>query len=451
MKANPLVLDQHLRVLLAAGGILTGRQLQVSTGKSQPSISLALARLGADVCKLGAARSTRYALTHGILGLPARQRLTRTSPEGLQEVFGELTHLNNGQVHVRSAQGAEWLSSAGGLPWFLEPLRPQGFLGRQLVRLRPDLSADPDAWSAEQVLYMATHHASDPPGAFSLGNEDLDRLVPQAPVPLDARATYYDTVASHIGTTLPTASSAGGEQPKFVTEINRGASYDGAQHDHLIVKFSPPRGTPFGERWHDLLHLEHLALTVLKENGIAVAQTQVVESAQRTYLESVRFDRMGQDGKRHVVAASAVHAEFVGGARQHWIATCEVLTERALLDVAQLHTVASTYLFGQFIGNTDMHFGNMSFFVDDVVSPTLVPTPVYDMLPMMWRPGIHSGALDANPLRMPTQSVGYAVQAQQARAWAIDFWSRAAELPALGAALRQASAASAASLRKLPL
>jgi hypothetical protein len=42
---------------------LTAQQLQSATGKSQPSISLALGKLGSEVCKLGAARSTRYALT----------------------------------------------------------------------------------------------------------------------------------------------------------------------------------------------------------------------------------------------------------------------------------------------------------------------------------------------------------------------------------------------------
>jgi hypothetical protein len=39
-------------------------------------------------------------------------------------------------------------------------------------------------------------------------------------------------------------SSADGEQPKFSTLIHDAA---GAVR-HVLVKFSPPRGTPFGER-----------------------------------------------------------------------------------------------------------------------------------------------------------------------------------------------------------
>ncbi len=40
--------------------------------------------------------------------------------------------------------------------------------------------------------------------------------------------------------------------------------------------------------------------------------------------------------------------------------------------------------FGQLIGNTDMHFGNLSFFVSS--GGPLALTPVYDMLPMLYAP-----------------------------------------------------------------
>ena len=429
-------LTDHLRALLQ-GPPLTARQLQSATGKSQPSISLALAKLGAEVCKLGAARSTRYALTQPILGLPAQQTLTWTTPGGLLKTFGNLCFLRGGQVYVRTPHGADWLGAPGKLPWFLHALRPQGFLGRQLTRLRPDFPADPDQWRTEQVLYMAVNHAIDPPGALNMG-ETAGRLVPEAPTGLLERAAHYDTIARAVTETLPAASSAGGEQPKFTTRVGDA---------HVIVKYSPPRGTPFGERWHDLLHLEHLALSVLAENGIPTALTRILESQARTYLESTRFDRIGLQGKRHVVPASAVHDEFVKSPRRHWVATCEALAQQKMLALEDVKTVASAYLFGQYIGNTDMHFGNLSFFVDDVTKPVLVPTPVYDMLPMMWRPGVHDGALDATPVRPQLAPAGFAAQAALARAWAIAYWERAAQLPNISDALRNASAASAARLR----
>jgi len=438
MKAPTISLTEHLRALLTQGGTLTAQQLQNATGKSQPSISLALAKLGAQVCKLGAARSTRYALTQTILGLPTQQTLTWTTPNGHLQTFGSLHFLQSGQVAVRSEMGvkpAEWLNAPGQLPWFLQTLRPQGFLGRQLTRLRPDFPADPDTWRIEQVLYMAINHAGDPPGALHVG-DTTGRFAPETPSASSDQALQFDALARAVTQTLPAASSAGGEQPKFLTELD---TPDG-QHKHLIVKFSPPRGTPFGDRWHDLLHLEHLALTVLADNGVTVAPTTIVESSERTYLVSERFDRVGLEGKRHVVPASAVHDAFVPTPRQNWVATCEALAARKMLSLAHVNAVASTYLFGQYIGNTDMHFGNLSMFVDDVMQPALRPTPVYDMLPMLWRPGVHGGELDARPVQPQAQPHGYAVLAAQARAWAITYWERAANLSALSPLIRAASA-----------
>ncbi len=458
MNDSYIDLQSHLRAVLAqsepTGTPLTARQLQSATGKSQPSISLALAKLGSEVCKLGAARSTRYMLTQPILGLPAQQALTWTTQDGVMQTFGDLCFLRGGYVHVRTRQGMDWLGAPGKLPWFLESLRPQGFLGRQLTRLRPDFPADPDHWRTEQVLYMAINHAGDPPGALNLG-ETMGSNMDLAPHSLLERAGHYDTLARSVNQTLPAASSAGGEQPKFIAQtiaetiaqtIGDTAAGDG-QREHLIVKFSPPRGTPFGERWHDLLHLEHLALSVLAENGIPAASTRIVESQARTYLESTRFDRIGMAGKRHVVAASAVHDAFVNSPRRHWVATCEALVQQKMLALEDLKTVASIYLFGQYIGNTDMHFGNLSFFVDDVTQPALAPTPVYDMLPMMWRPSVHDGSLDAAPLQPQIQPTGFAAQTSLARAWAIDYWEQAAQLPTLSGALRDASASCAKRLK----
>src|SRR5204863_1704594 len=118
--------------------------------------------------------------------------------------------------------------------------------------------------------------------------------------PLSAarKATAYDALAADAAATLPAGSSAGGEQAKFLARVD---------DRHVLVKFSPPRGTPFGERWHDLLHAEHLALAVLRRHGVPTAATAIVETAQRTHLESTRFDRVGARGRRHAVALDAVH------------------------------------------------------------------------------------------------------------------------------------------------
>jgi HipA-like C-terminal domain len=413
-------LADALRSLLAQAPSMSSAALQAATGMSQASVSMALGQLGAAVHKLGAARSTRYALTQPILGLPAQQALHWCDPLANSTLFGQLTLLHSGDVHVRGPSGGQWLAQRA-LPWFLSSLRPQGFLGRQYTHLRPDFPADPDLWSVPQVLYIAANHITDPPAAFVLGSmSPTSSTAPAIPANDPAAlAARYDQLAARSGQNLPAGSSAGGEQPKFVTRTA------GSAPGHVIVKFSPPRGTPFGERWHSLLHLEHLANEVLRENGVAAAHTRIVQSPQRTYLQSERFDRVGTGGKRHVVAASAVHEAFVTSPRLQWTDTCEALVKHKLLSASDAHTIALSYWFGKFIGNTDMHFGNLSFFVDDVVNPVFTPTPVYDMLPMMWRPDIHQGNLDPSPLREPVIPAGFAAEAALARTWAIEYWQKA--------------------------
>ena len=434
MNSDNLRLLDAVRALLAQAADMSAAQLRSATGKSQSSISLALLGLGKEVQKLGAARSTRYALTQHILGLAASQAVSLTSGAGDIHDFGVLTFLQSNRVHVRGPGSLECLATAR-LPWFLTPLQPQGFLGRELARLRPDFPADPEHWSLAQVLYMAVNHQSDPPGAFQLGGV-RGQLIAETPQDVSLRLAHYDELTRNIDKRLPAGSSAGGEQPKFISTVPADGN---PLHDaHCIVKFTPPRGTPFGERWHDLLQLEHLANEVLRSQGMAAAQTRLLHSQQRSYLESVRFDRIGVAGKRHVVDASALHHEFVKAPRQHWVASCEALVAQALLPVADLRSVVLTYLFGQYIGNTDMHFGNLSFFVDDVAHPRFTITPVYDMLPMMWRPNIHSGMLELDPVRPQLQPAGYGAEAGLAREWALDYWQCAADLTGLSAAMRRA-------------
>ncbi len=445
MSASTLPLPDQILACLSARGALSARELQDATAMSQPSISLALTALGERICKIGAARSTRYVATKTILGLPAKQPLHRADDAGLLTIFGELTYLSDGGTYLQVATKASWLSPSNTLPWFSSPLRPQGFMARQLNVLRPDLPSNPDDWNTEQVLYMAAQHVTDPPGAFSLGPV-ANAAKSTAPADLIERRAHYDNLTADIGKTLPASSSAGGEQPKFIVEISADAH---RAHQHFIVKFSPPHETPFGARWRSLLHLEKLALDTLRQHNIAAATCSIVESATRTYLESQRFDRIGVEGKRHVVAIDALHQEFVGGARQNWIHTCEKLVAKKMLTPESLRTVARIYAFGQYIGNTDMHFGNLSFFIDDVINPAPALTPTYDMLPMMWRPSIHSGALDITPVREPHVLAGYAHEYADARAWATLFWQRAAQIEVLDDAMRDASLASEARVKTL--
>jgi hypothetical protein len=410
-------------------GVLTSAEMQALLGKSQPTVSRLLQGLSAQVLALGTGRATRYALPHAIGGHAAQQPLWWVHEDGRVERWGTLSFIAGERLHVQ-ATGIDVLTQAR-LPWFLAPLRAQGFLGRLLAQRLGvlGLDANPERWPLEHVL-LAALQLHDAPGAIVLGE----------PTPGSAATSSdYDALARDVAATLPAGSSAGGEQAKFLTRAADGR--------HVLIKFSPPRGTPFGERWHDLLHAECMALALLREHGVPVAATRIVETTQRTYLESIRFDRVGAHGRRHVVALDAVHDAFVGGPRQHWGASCEMLV-RQRRAAPELAAQASALLhFGRLIGNTDMHFGNLSLYVEpgDVARGRFRMAPLYDMLPMRWRPDVVSGGLDLAPIEPDATALHSA-----ARPLALTFWERVAGQTAISRAFRDLARTMAERLRVGP-
>ena len=425
-------LQTSLLATLTERGLATSVELQQLTGKSQPTVSRALRGLSKQLVTLGQGKRTRYGLPQAIRDLPAQQPLWWTDAQGRITRFGTLTLLAGGRVHV-AAEGIDVLSR-GQLPWFLAPLRLQGFLGREWA-LRLGLDSSPERWGLEQVLYAALR-IDDHPGAISIG-DIKGEPVPEAPADIGQRAAHYDTLAADVTATLPAGSSAGGEQSKFLSALASG--------ERVLVKFSPPRGTPFGERWHDLLHAEWLALYVLAEHGFDVAPARVIASATRTYFESTRFDRIGAHGRRHAVALDAVDEAFVAGPRQHWAASCEALVAQRRLSQGDADTVRTWLEFGRLIGNTDMHFGNLSLWADEPAKARFALAPQYDMLPMRWRPDAFTGLQDYAPFE-PSRL------AHDETAWTMAqrYWQRLSTHAPVSPALRSVAAEMAQRLSASP-
>ena len=415
MKASDIVLQTAVQALLRERGMARSSELQARLKRSQPTLSRVLAAMAPQLLVLGAGRSTQYALPQAIHGYAAQQPLLWVDEDGRHEMLGRLSFIGGDRVHVHIDASATL--SRGVLPWFLAPLRAEGFLGRALARqlavagLTPDLQA----WSLEQVL-LAALHTPDAPGAIVLG-EPRAVALPEL---------HHDALADAVATGLSAGSSAGGEQAKFLA---RGA--DGAP---LLVKFTPPRGTPYGERWHDLLHAEALALQVLGEHGVAVAHTRVHSTARRSYLESVRFDRSGRHGRRHVVPLHAVHRAFVPGPQQSWGDSCAVLARQGRLPTEAAQQAAALQSFGRLIGNTGMHFGNLSLHVtrENLVRGRFTLAPLYDMLPMCWRPDAYRDG-DIGPT--PFEPDAFDLQSP-ARPLAQLFWERLAAHAAVGKTMR---------------
>ena len=380
---------QSLLAILARRGTATSAQLQADLQRSQPSVSRLLAAAGPRVLALGAGRSTRYALPAGILGLPAQQPLWWVQADGQRLPWGRLSFLHGQRVHVQTTDID--VVTQGQLPWFLATLRAEGFIGRLLARELGSwgLATNPEAWTLEQTLFAALR-TPDAPGAIVLGDAST------APLPEAVHGEQFDALSAAAASTLPAGSSAGGEQAKFLAQDASGQA--------VLVKFSPPRGTPYGERWHDLLHAENLALAVLAEHGVPVASCRLLHTARRSYLVSSRFDRHAGPygtGRSHVVPLHAVHDAFVPGPRQHWAATCDTLVAQARLPPQAAAQARALQQFGRLVGNSDMHFGNLSLHVDaaGVARGRFSLAPLYDMLPMRWRPDPGSGELGCLPFQ----------------------------------------------------
>jgi hypothetical protein len=415
--------------LLQERGIASTQDLRAATGKSQPTVSRLLADLSSQVLTLGKGRATRYGLSKSIRGFPAQQPVWWTSEQGDTRQIGTLTLLANDIVHVDTDLVSS--TTANALPWYLTPLQAQGFLGRLTAqRLAPlGIGSDPDGWTVETTLFVALH-LHDPSGAFTIGELAHDRRHAELPSRGAALEAALDEFAADVAKTLPAGSSAGGEQPKFLALQQPG--------QHVLVKFTPPRGTPFGTRWSDLLHAEALASRVLGDHGVPVAKTTMVESPRRTYLLSDRFDRIGIAGRRHVVSVGAVHRAFVADAYAHWGATCNVLARQRRLPAQDAARAGALLQFGRLIGNTDMHSGNLGLCVrpQDILRGRFELAPVFDMLPMRWRPdAVQGGVPDYAPFE-PDAASAAGPAAEPAR----DFWSRLAAHDGVTRGLRQVAA-----------
>jgi hypothetical protein len=366
-------------------GIATAAELAGDLSVSQPTVSRLLAASRDELVVLGRARSARYAArdlrSQFCSGVP----VYRVGPTGSVGVFGTLIPL---------VRGVAWIAKRSlprhypGLPWFIEEMRPQGFLGRISARVastRLGVPIDPRLWTSEHLLRALVAHADDSPGDLLVGEPARERYLARVfgdarPV---ARRDYAALIEAQLAGELP-GSSAGGEQPKF-------ACWSGSQH--LLVKYSPPvAGSSAARRWADLLRAEAVALEVLRHAGIRAASATYVEQGGRAYLEVERFDRT-KHGRLGVVTGTLVDAEFVGAG--DWLGLGAGLARAKLISEGDAETMSVLRAFGGIIGNTDMHLGNVAFFTDDYESFRLAPA--YDMLPMGLRPTAQGEVIAADP------------------------------------------------------
>jgi hypothetical protein len=444
--------QQKLIQFLQSNGLSSSTEIQNALQVSQPTVSRLLESVDDVVVVCGRGKQTRYAVAQPIGTAAAQQAIWCIQEDGLPTRLGTLRFLARSQIHIE-ADGVNTLfepTLQAQLPWYLSALRAQGFLGRLLAQKLAALGvpANPELWDAEAVL-LAALHTHDAPGALLLGDVHPPTAATSNAMPSTQPITLpmgdglgnelgeaLDRAASDVAKTLRLGSSAGGEQPKFLAHLACGES--------VLVKFSPPRGTPFGDRWHDLLCAEALCSAVLQRHGHDTAHAEIVQSASRTYLLSRRFDRLGAYGRRHIVSVDAAHTAFVKGGVKggytHWAATADVLAQQGRLPQKDAQTLHALLQFGHLIGNTDMHSGNAGLFVHgttlrEISKGQFSLAPVYDMLPMRWRPDPVVGLVEYAPF-----DVDFSLADAATRTAARAFWIALAEHPLVSAPLQTVAA-----------
>jgi hypothetical protein len=425
---------QEILALLEKLGSSTSNEIQAALQISQSSASRCLIELEDEIFSIGSGRSTKYAVGKPIGILQAQQPISIVRENGQIDQLGTLSFLAKLQIHMKSDGVSELfdLTHENPLPWILSSLRTQGFLGRIIAKNMSDFGygSNPDIWGTEEMLFAATK-TQDMPGSLLIGHVNSIKPNPLMKISSDNPGPNLDLLCEDIAKTLPAGSYAGGEQAKILV-------FDDSENSY-VVKFSAPLSTPFGKRWSDLLVAESLCSDVLAEFGFDCAESKIVSTASRTYLLSKRFDRIGELGRRHVVSIGAAHAAFVKGSYINWASTCLDLSNKGRLPKEHSDNIKDILQFGHLIGNTDMHSGNASLLVEgnnlkDLLLGHFKLAPVYDMLPMRWKPNQMIGLYPYEPF-----NADFSVAGPDARKAAKCFWLKTSKDERISKELQEVS------------
>ena len=134
--------QSELEGALRSRGAMTSPEIAAVLGVSQSTVSRLLARYAeGKIVRLGRGRRSRYAITRDISTLGSSFPLYEIDQDGRAQSVGQLHALAARQWCLQ--QDSPWESLRGddfldglypGIPWFLDDLRPQGFLGRIFAR-----------------------------------------------------------------------------------------------------------------------------------------------------------------------------------------------------------------------------------------------------------------------------------------------------------------------------
>ena len=397
----------------------------------------------------GAARRRRYAARRALRGDLHGLPIYRV------DAMGQVH--DSGSMQLVSPRGTWWPMDVGrwpcpteardgwwgGLPYPLQDMRVQGYMGRQFARRHHEglrLAPDPRDWSDDDQLVALSTVGPDAPGDLIVGDASLRRWQAAQNGDLIAETgceAAYANLATQAVATGVAGSSAAGEFPKFTAR----RALAGAFTPEVIVKFSGADESPAVRRWADLLQCEALALAAMATlPGIEAARSRVLRFGGRVFLESERFDRHGSRGRSAIVSLATLDAEVLGQGHSDWPKLAQGLAHLHWLDAADVSRIAQVHWFGRLIANTDMHNGNLSF------QPTggrFTLAPIYDMLPMRAAPLAGGEVPPLAPLDWPHPRPDQTSDWHLAATAALVFWHSVADNTDISAPMRDWAAACA--------
>ena len=389
--------QENIILELRSGGLMSTREIARRCGASQ-SMVVRVLRESAIAVPVGRGRGARYGLLHTIGNHGHTWPVHRILEDGSRELLGRITALE-GDRWLVEFEKEETLFETGlrngvseGWPWFLDELRPQGFMGRAFARKYHRFlgsSNDLNQWGSDQFLLAAYLFGDDLPGNLMIGDHELT-------TPANHSTRNWPELAREAVSGEPVGSSAAGERPKFT-------------NGNEIVKFALR-----DNRWADLLIAEHLAAETLNDNDIAAVSSRIVEEGDYLFLSVRRFDRTNF-GRRPMHSLEAIDGALYGEGKVPYGMMGEHLFRDGLVDSNTSHTLGEIAEFGRLIGNTDMHLGNVSFIPNHENIFELAP--VYDMLPMRYAP-TEAGVPEPQP------SVHSIPRRSSASIMARTFWER---------------------------
>lgn len=419
-----------------------------------------------DLIRMGRTRNTRYGLLGTLPGLEAAEAhpIHRVDRSGIPIHIGTLSAIRGGNFWYENHLQPDRSRDYDSLPWFLQDMRPQGFLGREIVdwfSRSQGWPADLNAWSDRHVLAsLVIAQSHEHIGNLLVGRGALASfrawagrpIQPGFPADPVERANRYQRCVAAKNSDAFGSSSVGGEQPKFLATVDDGC----AGPRHVLVKFSAAIASEAGRRWADLLRMEALGLEMVRNDlGIEAARARWMMCGERAFLEIDRFDRLDGNGRLGVISLTCLDAEYTGMGRG-WSETVSRLVAAGQMVPESIRAVQLLELAGDLIGNNDRHLGNLSVSFEGV-RPMLL-TPIYDFLPMIYAPSTIHGipkaplSVGAETLERHLQASRGSLQPEDVRcavSAATRFWARCADDDDLSEEMRQISMENVARIRAL--